>query len=183
MTVWIQRGDTGLLLQRLTYRNSFQQALYSTIVASDFRSNGCNVLFDSDQSVWEWYSGIGTCNKLYEGLSMKPTWFSSWSFNDTFASTNEYTQETRVVNHFCDTKETGACYGEDVDNGTPFVHSHDRDPSAGFSWYDAFRKEPSPRHIRKPKSCGDQNRPPLYNQTDFDLALTCKRAWTTTWIP
>jgi hypothetical protein len=184
MTAFIRRGSGDMLKQRLQYRFEHHQGLYSTISADDPRSKTCNVLFDTDGSVWEWYEDVQRCAKTFSGVPLiPPDFFASWPSTATHKPVqNPYTKQNVNVSVVC--SDNATCYAWDEKTGLPAFHTHGAYSAnltgPGESWYGDFdRHTNSSGALKLPKYCPGGDAPAKYNNTGEDLFKACKRGWLT----
>ena len=63
---------------------------------NDDSNERCVVLFDNDNSVWEWFENETRCSKILEETPMiAPNWFEEMNYTNISDILNPYTNETK----------------------------------------------------------------------------------------
>lgn len=184
--------------------DSSRQAHYVTLNATDPRSVRCNVMFDRDWSVWEWYDDTKECAKVIapggpwgEG-SLSPDWPTTanmtvdWGL-ETY--TNNFTGRTATCHRFC---RPPTCVGTNhtpsgiyepcfCESPTPpyhiMKHTHmtrdDWTERGGVSFYEDYVETPElvGVAIKRPAYCPPADSSAVYPSNASGLERICRRCW------
>ena len=191
-TLWMFADEGYMQSKTVDYRWSSDgpQYLNEVLTTPDERTQDCVVLFDNDDSVWEWHTQTQTCTKIFEQVPMmSPAWtqFMNQSYGKV-AVYNSATNETTECSKFCAPNQ-GPCICEAEQNGVanaPIWHSHVEDcvehPDCpgGWSFYTDMTLTPElvGARIERPAYCPVSTTAPLFNESmcpglDDCLQATC----------
>ena len=182
----IPGGVGGHTLKTADYRYDSKQLLYVAQTATDARARDCVVLFDEDESVWEWYSD-GKCAKVMENRPMMtPNWpthagMVDFAGNVTFIDPRN-NQTNKTCTRYC-APSNGPCFCETLAAlWEPVRHTHVTHSAAdgGVTFYSDFRATPElhGEKIKKPAFCPPQNTKAKFSgNTLAGLEKVCLKCW------